>query len=115
MAFFTLKQSERIKSDDHFKYFFSHSKKISTPFFILYFSPKYSDTQKIAFIASKKVGNAVNRNRSKRILREQISQQSIHPDVDIALVAKKHILSSQYDVIHNKLIESLKTVKLYLS
>lgn len=49
---------------------------------------------KIAIIATKSVGGAVERNQAKRILREGIMPllNSIRPNVQIVLVARKKIL-----------------------
>lgn len=65
------------------------------------------------FVASKRVGNAVQRNKAKRLLREaarQISKDLSQPDLWIVLVAKSTILNTTYSEIlndlHNNLIHS---------
>ena len=58
-------------------------------YFIIFYSPKAYENQKFAFIASKKVGPAILRNRAKRRLREIVRQLSIDLDYDVVFVAKK--------------------------
>lgn len=42
---------------------------------------------RIGIVAGKKVGNAVNRNRAKRRLREAASQANLRPQTDYILIA----------------------------
>lgn len=46
-----------------------------------------SAVPRIGIVAGKKVGNAVNRNRAKRRLREAASQASLRPHTDYILIA----------------------------
>ena len=113
MSSYTFKQADRIKSSDHFNSFFSQSKKIVSKYFIIFYSRKTYENQKFAFIASKKVGHAVFRNRAKRRLREIVRQLTINLDYDVVFVAKKNINFEKYKTIQYKLIECLKTVNIY--
>lgn len=42
---------------------------------------------RVGIVAGKKVGNAVNRNRAKRRLREAASHASLRPHTDYILIA----------------------------
>lgn len=57
---------------------------------------------KIAVIATKSVGGAVERNQAKRMLREGIMPllNSIRPNVQIVLVARKKILDCEVTVVN---------------
>ena len=62
-----------------------------------------SDTEgdaKIAIIATKSVGGAVDRNQAKRTLREGIEPllESIRPNLQIVLIARKKILDCEVSV-----------------
>ena len=52
---------------------------------------------KIAIIATKSVGGAVDRNQAKRMLREGIEPllHSIRPNIQLVLVARKKILDCE--------------------
>jgi ribonuclease P protein component len=62
------------------------------------------------FVASKRVGNAVQRNKAKRLLREaarQVSKDIIQPNYWIVLVAKSAILGPTYSEIASDLQDKL--------
>lgn len=45
-------------------------------------------------VASRRVGNAVTRNRAKRVLRAAAAQVGIAPGVDVALVARRAVVTA---------------------
>jgi ribonuclease P protein component len=55
---------------------------------------------------SKRVGNAVTRNRTKRKLREILRRARLIPGWDIIIIARPSISSITYDSLH-KTIENL--------
>lgn len=50
----------------------SRGTKINTSYFVVLYVSSPDEDTKYAFIASKKVGNAVKRNRAKRLLSEAV-------------------------------------------
>jgi len=62
-------------------------------------------------VASKKVGNAVLRNRSKRLLRAAFREQSLAlQDGSYVLVAKAAIFNLSYESLQEELATALKRV-----
>ena len=83
------------------------SKTWHTPYFVLFF--KKSDTYKVGFVASKKVGNAVHRNRAKRLLRAHfIENIDLLLKGSYVLVAKPSLLSESFPEVSKAYLHALK-------
>lgn len=69
------------------------------PCLILSYAPNAFDHNRYGFITGKRLGNAVIRNRTRRLLREAI--RLIHPQLeqgyDIALIARPAIVGQSFD------------------
>lgn len=82
-----------------------------TPWFVLFY--KDSSSKKVAFVAGKKVGNAVKRNRSKRLLRSifiGVSDNLVSGSY--ILVAKPPIINEKYNILSKEMSKALKRGKL---
>ena len=83
---------ETIKSSKEIDLVFKNGEKISFPFLNLIVDDKNNSISgKVAFIAGKKNGNAVWRNKSKRKLREVYQQINFKDEVKTLLIANKKI------------------------
>lgn len=68
---YTLPQATgRLKKKAEFDSVFKTGVKFSNRYCIIWVSQAKEDHGKVAFVAGKKVGNSVKRNRSKRLLKE---------------------------------------------
>ena len=66
--------------------------------------------KKFGFIASKKVGNSVIRNRAKRLMREVIRLHlpEIRNDIQIILIARANIKGVSYKEVEKTMMNMLK-------
>ena len=92
----------RIRSASDFSIAIKEGKKLDSRYFSLYVSDNLLNSTRLGLVVSKKVGNSVRRNRTKRILREAF--RSIIPSLacglDIVIVAKREIIKSNfYEII----------------
>lgn len=67
---------------------------------------------RVGFIVSKKIGMATVRNKYKRRLKESANSIPIVDGVDIVFIAKKGILSANYQEISSSMQKLLKNAKL---
>ena len=59
-----------IKSNRDFSYLFRKGESVVTKAFVCYIRPRRAGKNRLGIVTSKKVGNAVKRNRARRIIRE---------------------------------------------
>ena len=94
-----LKKHNRITLSKDFAYILKFGKKVYSPYFLLVWTKTNSDEPtKIGFIASKKVGNAVMRNLSKRKFREVFRElyPSILNGFKIVVIASPEAPKTEY-------------------
>jgi ribonuclease P protein component len=78
---------------------------------IIFSLPNELGRKRLGIIASKKIGNAVARNRAKRIIREIFRQikHRIEPALDIVIISGKDVVKLPYRVIEKELSNALLT------
>jgi ribonuclease P protein component len=73
---------------------------------------------RVGFTASRKVGNAVQRNRARRRLRavaQQVLDQHAEPGTEFVLIARPATIDREYQALVGDLVAGLKRPKLYRS
>ena len=93
-------------------------RKISNKYLTIYFgklSNKDNKKLNISFVAKKKLGNAVNRNKIKRRLRniinEAVKKISLNFNYSYLVIAKITVLNNKYTIIKQTLFADFKKVK----
>ena len=92
--------------------------KISNKYLTIFFKKLSSKNNKklnISFVTKKKIGNAVQRNKIKRRLRnimnEAIKNQDINLKYCYLLIARRSVLNEKYKNIKNNLFTDFKKIK----
>ena len=105
---------DKLKKNEEFQNIYKNGEKNFGFFSLVYFQNNNLDYSKFGFVVSKKVGNAVIRNRIKRLFREVIRQNEykIKKSYDIVIISKKNtglnIKTVNYFVIEKDILKILK-------
>ena len=93
-------------------------KKISNKFVTIFFGHLVKKDNKklnISFVAKKKLGNAVNRNKIKRRLRnimdDAVKKISLKYDYSYLVIAKPTMLNNEYTNIKEKLFQDFEKIQ----
>ena len=93
-------------------------RKISNKYLTIYFgklSNKDNKKLNISFVTKKKLGNAVNRNKIKRRLRniinEAVKKISLNFNYSYLVIAKITMLNNKYTIIKETLLVDFKRIK----
>ena len=93
-------------------------KKISNKFVTIFFGHLIKKDNKklnISFVTKKKIGNAVKRNKIKRMLKnimnDAVKKISLKYDYSYLVIAKSTMLSNEFKIIKKTLFQDFKKIK----
>lgn len=92
-----------------FNRMYSRGKSYVTSSLVVYVLRNRQKGVRIGITTSKKIGNAVQRNRARRLIRESCRKiiSDVKPGYDIVLVARKRTVQVKCDVVLNALTKML--------
>jgi ribonuclease P protein component len=87
----------RLRRPEDFRNVWSKGRSWAHPLFILWALPNHLKSTRVGITASRKVGNAVARNRARRLLREAVRHlyRRIGAGWDVVLVARSALLGAK--------------------
>ncbi|MCF6139120.1 ribonuclease P protein component [Pseudalkalibacillus berkeleyi] len=110
-----MKKKYRIKKNDEFQKVFRNGESFANRQFVVYFLKKSDqDYFRLGLSVSKKIGNAVTRNRVKRYVREAFHEleKDIRISYDYVIIARKPTSSMDFHEVKSSLIHVMKRSKL---
>lgn len=109
-----MKKSYRVKKEKDFQAIFSEGQSCANRKFVVYQLKKQQPHYRLGLSVSKKLGNAVTRNRIKRRLRHLVMEldQGLLSH-DFVVIARKGVEDMSYHEMKINLIHVLKLAKLY--
>lgn len=95
----TLPKSCRIQRRPDFTLCYDQGRRFFSRYFVLFARRKNADSWRLGLAVTKKMGNAVRRNRIKRILREffRLHGQMLPPGLDVVAVPKRELVGLPVD------------------
>ncbi len=99
-----------LKSNPDFRRLYNRGKAITDPALVIYYSKNRAGICRIGITTSKKIGNAVERNHSRRLLKEAFRSvcPRVKPQYDIVIVARsktKYVKSTRLAEIMMSIFE----------
>ena len=107
----------KIKKTKDFSTIYNKSKKVHTKYAIIFIKKNLEKEQRFGFVASKKTGNAVQRNRIKRLFREFVknNKEKFKEGTDYIFVGKgilkEKLRTLKYEDIEKDLSKVIKWQK----
>lgn len=109
-----MKKSYRVKRERDFNDIFTKGNNVANRRFVIYWLPKEQEHFRVGLSASKKLGNAVTRNKIKRRIRHVLIEfQDQLVTSDFVVIARKGVEDLGYQEIKQNLLHVLKLAKLY--
>ena len=95
-----------------------NQKKISNKYVVIFFgrlSNKNIDKLNISFVGKKKIGNAINRNKIKRRLRniinDAVKNVNLKFNYSYLVIAKPTMLNKEYTIMKETLFSDLERIR----
>ena len=108
----TLRPQERIRKRKDFLFLYKKGYRYRGKYFnLIYLSNDFSFSR-MAVVVSKKVGNAVKRNKIKRQMRTLFRRNKslLKAPLDIIIIAKKEILESSWLTLQGDYFSALESI-----
>ena len=106
-----MKKVNIIKESKDFDYIFKLRKQMSSKYVFLYTGLNNGKFYRFGICVSKKIGNAVVRNKIKRRVKDIIDKSGLHFSCkDYIIVVKKSAADAQYFDLKEDLIKLLKNI-----
>ncbi len=103
---------ERIRKNKEFFHLYKKGKRYRGKYFNLVYLSSASSSSRIAVVVSKKVGNAVKRNKIKRWIRTLFRRNKnlLKIPLDIIVIAKKEILEASWLKLQEDYSAAIKSI-----
>ncbi|MEK6321419.1 MAG: ribonuclease P protein component [Acidobacteriota bacterium] len=91
-------KTARILKRDVFRRVYEKGRKIQFRYFTAFVLPKQEGTARIGITATRKIGNSVERNRARRLVREAFRKNKwlVPHGVDIVINVKRSLVEAAY-------------------
>ena len=108
----TFPKSHRVLKRNHFRNVYEEGRKLQFRYFTAFVLAKSEGGTRIGVTATRKIGNAVERNRTRRLIREAFRRNKwLAPTgVDIVINVKRPLVEAQYRDLEGEFIRFLRGI-----
>ncbi len=96
-----MKIDEGLKKNHQFRKVYRHGKSVANHLVVLYVLKTNHQKRKVGYSVSKKIGNAVIRNRVKRLFKEvyRHNNDKLITGIELVFIARKNVKDASYKQI----------------
>ncbi|MEK3806657.1 ribonuclease P protein component [Metabacillus sp. SLBN-84] len=110
-----MKKKNRIKKNEDFQKIFKQGKSMANRQFVIYMLNQPEEKEfRLGLSVSKKIGNAVTRNRVKRLVRQVFLEEkdSLKTGMDYIVIARKPASEMDYHEVKSSLLHLFRKTKI---
>ena len=90
-------KSQRVRRRGEFQQAFSAGYRVSSRYFTLILLPGATPPARLGIVASRKLGDAVRRNRAKRLIRELFRHQApLATGLDVVVIPRRELFDAPF-------------------
>jgi len=105
-------KTHRLRKRSEYNDTFDHGTKVACSSLVVVGCKSASSETRMGLVVSKKVGNAVIRNKVKRTLREGFRHiQASYPGIDLVVIARPNIVKATNTMTHGELSGCLRRLR----
>jgi len=110
---YSLSRAERISRQQDYSKIFKAGQRIRFPEFRIIFMPNGLPFSRMGVSIGKKFGNAVKRNRAKRICRElfRLNKYNIPHGIDLVFIPDRRLLQSRWTTLQSRMSRAGKLLE----
>lgn len=104
-----------LRNQKNFVTVYNRGKSKGSKYVVVLYRKNNLDYSRFAYVASKKVGNSVQRNRSRRLMREayRTMNRQIKPGYDVIFVARNTINCAKCNDVQRSMFGAIRAAELF--
>lgn len=107
---FNFSRNLKIRKSPEFKEVFNKGERLYTEHYTLIYAPNSLGSPRLGLVVGKRCGNAIKRNRIKRVLREVFRRNKpLFDSLDVLIIGKKNGETLGYSRAEKEITEARRT------